>query len=156
VRDANENANSGGISADFASRENATSADLPQLVITYQAQYTITVPASSAVVMAEPTNLNFTISHAADTSNSTDKISKINLVCPYPAAGATPPAGWKITDITGNSVWFDTEDTGDPNCSANSIGQGQSLVFGVSLTATAAAAEVASDTISSASVGNDC
>src|SRR5262249_24798830 len=69
VRDANENANSGGISADFASRENATSADLPQLVITYQAQYTITVPASGAVVMAEPTNLNFTISNAADTSN---------------------------------------------------------------------------------------
>jgi len=154
VKDASENSNTVR-TANFATSENGTSANHPTLVIDYEPAYTITLSAGSAVVMSEPSLLNFTIANI-DQSPATERLGRIYLTLPYTVSGAVAPPGWKVTDISGNSVLFDTEDAYDPGCSAAALGNGQSAVFGVYVTATAAGSEVTTDTVSAATVGNDC
>src|SRR3989454_658745 len=79
--------------ATFASEENATSANRPQLVIDYTAPFTATLPGGSAVTMNEPSTLNFTVTNGNLTT--TQSISNVTFALPYTVADGTPPPGWK-------------------------------------------------------------
>src|SRR5439155_1417550 len=139
--------------ATFASEENATSANRPQLVIDYTAPFTATLPGGSAVTMNEPSTLNFTVTNGNLTT--TQSISNVTFALPYTVADGTPPPGWKVTYIVNNFIRFDTVDPNDPSCSTQAIGNGVSAVFGIAVTAPAAAAE-STDTLTSVSAANDC
>ena len=60
-----------------------------------------------------------------------------------------------MTYIVNNFIRFDTVDPNDPSCSTQAIGNGVSAVFGIAVTAPAAAAE-STDTLTSVSAANDC